>query len=168
MCLDVAGHPCWFKYIHQEVKCYSCHSGIPADTPACQGHVLLAGGTVKGTGPCTLARGRVPTGGHGKATWFQKIENVVTSCILKDFFQKKIKVSWTFETFYAYIKLWHFINHHHWWHVVSGEKYVFWNQKPGFKSSLSHLLVVWSQALYMLGDSVSIICKMGDMIVSTS
>lgn len=78
--------------------------GILAGMPSCQGHVLLASSKVKGTGPCTLARGTVPTGGHGKGQLLPELKkSVITTCILKQFFTK-IRVP-SFETFYAYFQL---------------------------------------------------------------
>ena len=59
--------------------------------PGCQGHNLLAGGKITGSHPCTLARGWVPTGGHGKGYLFQGKKSMlyITSHILKQiFFQK--------------------------------------------------------------------------------
>ena len=74
--------------------------------PGCQGHNLLAGGKVTGSHPCTLARGRVPNGGHGKGYLLLGKKKVcyITSCILKQIFQK-IRVSWIAEPFHAYFQL---------------------------------------------------------------
>lgn len=59
--------------------------------PGCQGHVLLAGSKVKGTGPCTLARGMVPTGGHSKGRLLpelKKKKSVITKLHFKAVFHK--------------------------------------------------------------------------------
>ena len=75
--------------------------------PGCQGHNLLAGGKITGSHPCTLARGWVPTGGHGKGYLFQGKKSMlyITSHILKQIFFRKIRVSWIAESLQAYLQL---------------------------------------------------------------
>lgn len=67
----------WLKKFLQELKCYFCYSGILAGMPACQGHILPADDRVKGLGPCTKVRDRVPIQGTAKAICFQERKNKV-------------------------------------------------------------------------------------------
>lgn len=124
MSIDMARHTWWFKEFLQELKCYFHNFGILAVMPSCQGHVLLAGSKVKGTGPWILARGTVPTGGHDKGRLLpefkkKKKRSVITTCILKQFFTK-FRLPWKLETFYAYFHLEKWNNHDYtcqvfWW-----------------------------------------------------
>lgn len=76
--------------------------------PGCQGHNLLAGGKVTGSHPCTLARSRVPNGGHGKGYLLLGKKKVcyITSCILKQIFQKNqgFLGSWTLSCLFPALK----------------------------------------------------------------
>lgn len=136
----------------QELKCYFCYFGILVGMPSCQGHILLAGSKVKGTHPCTSARGKVPTGGHGKGYFLSgKRKCFIITCILNQCF-RKIRDSW-------YLK--HFVLISSWKNEAamtidgmyfSGVECVLWSQTPVFKFWPCHWWDVWSQALYLIAS----------------